>query len=965
MARYPFLFRKEDFFVELFGSAFAIMARENVDDATKGDLAALAGGLEIYSLGHTKNNFEGVDVSENLLLAAGLYYLADYSASSWYLLSKFDGATFDDDIRRLIFSFLKRNLTIEGRYRAKLTDFVVNGNQESLDDLIGEIRDAQEISFTTNPQDYPLYVLALCILRKFSSSNCWKALRETGLFTHEQLQKIISENLLARNPHVWDFFPSQISAINKGILDGNKTVSLQMPTSSGKTALCELVILSSHFRQPEKKVLFLAPFRALASELKINFVFRLAKSGVKTKVFYGEDPVSGTALDEIRACNLLISTPEKLISLLNALPEIQEQFATIICDEGHLLDDQERGLGYELLLSKLHRDVGVKFIFLSAIVPNVSEINSWLGGDSDGLVSSSFRPVPISFAFLVSSTGGRFSLSVNPTKNEPEKYTLYQFLSPDDYVYRRNNRSRVYPHSTKKTLSVTTALKSVVSGPVALFVPSKGGPSGAEALALEVKKQLEHLPLTKPADISSSRERLADISAYFSAVFGPEFSLTGVIPLGVAYHHGDLPQYVREIIEKAIVDGSIRLVVCTNTLAEGVNLPIRTMVVHSAKRFAGNQRFSPIPLRDISNIVGRAGRAGKETRGLVIFTDPQDFPRVTDVINQTGGERANGYLFRLIRFLDGHFPNRSGEITNDLFDNAPEDIKRKIDDVDFSLLEMLGLEPGTADFDNLIDALAESTFAFSQSNEAQRQVLRRFFHLRGHVIKTLVESGEYANLRKAGVEPRLFASIKSVVDVSNPAWALSANFLDDGLLDYFFGRLALIPQWNYDLENFSSRNAWMRGDVLRPYVTSWIRGHQYRELSDVLGLEVSQILKLQSGLIPQMKRYLSTLVGVAEQVFEENELPMSETAKQFPDALQFGLPTAVNLAMVDIGLKDRLGNVIVGNYLVREGFSRTGQELKNYLIEHKEEIITSVFSELPALSVRNIRQMIDDFENVG
>lgn len=374
MAEYPFLSRKDDFYIELFGHAFEILRADYFNESQKSDLAALAKGLEIYSLDHTKQNFEGIDVAENLLLASGLYYLADFSASSWYLLSKFNPSGLSGDIQKLIYALLSRNLNTEHGYRQILSSFVLTGDQLGLDNLIRTLESELEESFNNQSQLYPFHILALRLFQKFNANNAWKTLRESGRFSEEQINLIVNKNLLIRSPQMWDFFPSQVEAIRKGVLDTGKTVSLQMPTSSGKTAICELVILSAFFQHPEKKVLFLAPFRALASELKSNFVSRLSKCGVKSKVFYGEDPVSNFTLTEIKGSNLLISTPEKFISLINAAPELQESFNTVICDEGHLIDDEERGLGYELLLSKMRSHTGVKFVFYPRFFPTFQRL---------------------------------------------------------------------------------------------------------------------------------------------------------------------------------------------------------------------------------------------------------------------------------------------------------------------------------------------------------------------------------------------------------------------------------------------------------------------------------------------------------------------------------------------------------------------------------------------------------------
>src|SRR5690606_18974354 len=122
---------------------------------------------------------------------------------------------------------------------------------------------------------------------------------------------------------------------------------------------------------------------------------------------------------------------------------------------------------------------------------------------------------------------------------------------------------------------------------------------------------------------------------YFNVIFGSNYLLTKISGIGALFHHGDLPQYVREIIEQAIRTEEIKLIICTNTIAEGVNLPLRTIVINSARRFDENiGRLKPLNKRDLKNLFGRAGRAGKETKGLIIVTNPNDFGIIEQVIKE-------------------------------------------------------------------------------------------------------------------------------------------------------------------------------------------------------------------------------------------------------------------------------------------------------------------------------------------
>lgn len=406
--------------------------------------------------------------------------------------------------------------------------------------------------------------------------------------------------------------PTQRLAITNGILDSNNTVTLQMPTSAGKTALSELVIYNFHKENPMKKALFLAPFRALASELKQGFCYRLSRLGLKTKTIYGGGTASANEVEGAEDADLIVSTPEKYLSLEAADPEIASKIGLVICDEGHLLDASERGLSYELLLSRFKRTETTerKIVFISAIVPNIESIHTWLGGTTTGLVKSDYRPSKIDYGFIDKVRNGNFKLTVNPTKQLPEKFFLDQFISKKELIFinRETGRNNTYSLSSNLSLAAYTGLKSVPTGVVALFTTQKGYVREILEKALD---QLNHLTISNPGTFCNSSVH-QKYKIYWQFLIGENSQITRGFNEGIAIHHGDMPQPIREKIERALRDGGIKLVICTNTLAEGVNLPIRTLVIHTVKRFDRNLgRQVPIKLRDLKNIVGRAGRAEK------------------------------------------------------------------------------------------------------------------------------------------------------------------------------------------------------------------------------------------------------------------------------------------------------------------------------------------------------------------
>ena len=216
-------------------------------------------------------------------------------------------------------------------------------------------------------------------------------------------------SMLERKPAVFEFFPSQIDAIQAGLLASEVSFSLQMPTGAGKTALCETVLFWQATRSPETVSILLVPYRSLASELRRSVVPRLRRMGISATCYYGGTVPSREEVQALDTTQVLVATPETLAGMLTADATFLGRVSLVICDEGHLLDTPSRGIGLEMLLARFKaRPAGApRFLFISAIVPNIEEINTWLGGTAESVVKSDYRPARAEYAVMVRKEGMR------------------------------------------------------------------------------------------------------------------------------------------------------------------------------------------------------------------------------------------------------------------------------------------------------------------------------------------------------------------------------------------------------------------------------------------------------------------------------------------------------------------------------------------------------------------------------
>ncbi|WP_176526032.1 DEAD/DEAH box helicase, partial [Bacillus sp. AFS001701] len=288
----------------------------------KMDILALAKGLEIYSLKETSGEFQGINFAKNMLVVSALYYLAGYSASAFILAKLFSSENYEGELEQFLSQFLRRELDNENRYSIMLGDFLSSGEKNNIIALYNDISEDVDYYLQNNPDEYITSRIIKTLLEDFMENNIWEDISKN---IDGSSQEFSSYVLLGfkKSPPVWSFFPSQKKALQKGILKNrNKGFSLQMPTSAGKTAICELIIYEHFLRNSESKILFLAPFRALASELKSGFNRRLSSLGIKTKSIYGGNIPTQSEKEAIKNVNLLIATPEKFMAIESVLPDI-------------------------------------------------------------------------------------------------------------------------------------------------------------------------------------------------------------------------------------------------------------------------------------------------------------------------------------------------------------------------------------------------------------------------------------------------------------------------------------------------------------------------------------------------------------------------------------------------------------------------------------------------------------------
>jgi helicase len=383
-------------------------------------------------------------------------------------------------------------------------------------------------------------------------------------------------------------YPPQAEAMTS-VLSGRNTM-VCIPTASGKSLVAFLGIAKRLLvDEIGSRAVYIVPLKALASEKQAELSELGAALGLKVGLGIGDAPGEARKIDD---CDILVCTSEKLDSLMRSKPEILGKVSIVVADEFHLLNDSHRGPTMEVNLTRVrHLRPEAQIIALSATVGNSQDLADWLDAD---LIVSSWRPVSLEYSTLA-------ELDLEPRAlQKSEMITDGGALNPP--------RTLDGPKSHVAWSVLADSWSE--GGQLLVFVGTRrSAQSEARKLGQRMQKHLQKNDPERLPPLRQLSERLARGSnsnvgdALAEAVLG-----------GVAFHHAGLRHQQRSLIEAAFKDKSLFCLCATPTLAAGVNLPARRVLVRDLKRYAdGMSRF--LPVMEVRQMLGRAGRPRYDTKG--------------------------------------------------------------------------------------------------------------------------------------------------------------------------------------------------------------------------------------------------------------------------------------------------------------------------------------------------------------
>lgn len=385
------------------------------------------------------------------------------------------------------------------------------------------------------------------------------------------------------------------------------------PTGSGKTNVAMLTILREigKNRDPETgeidldafKIIYIAPLKALVQEQVGNFGKRLEPYGIKVSELTGDRQLTK---QQIADTQVIVTTPEKWdVITRKATDTSYTNLVRLICiDEIHLLHD-DRGPVLESIVSRTIRRVEqtgnpVRLVGLSATLPNYRDVASFLQVDPlKGLFhfDGSYRPCPLRQEFIGVS----------------DKKAIKQLKTMNDVCYtkvleqvgQQRNQMLIFVHSRKETAKTAKYIRD-------------------KALELETIGQILRSDAASREVLRTEAEEVTNTD------------LKDLMPYGFGIHHAGMSRADRTSVEDLFADGQLQVLVCTATLAWGVNLPAHTVIIK------GTQIYSPekgswveLSPQDVLQMLGRAGRPQYDTFGEgIIITTQAEIQYYLSLLNQ-------------------------------------------------------------------------------------------------------------------------------------------------------------------------------------------------------------------------------------------------------------------------------------------------------------------------------------------
>ncbi|KAL8968239.1 MAG: hypothetical protein Q9183_002556 [Haloplaca sp. 2 TL-2023] len=419
----------------------------------------------------------------------------------------------------------------------------------------------------------------------------------------------------AKPAREWPFKLDPFQEVSIMSIEREESVLVSAHTSAGKTVVAEYAI--AQCLKNNQRVIYTSPIKALSNQKYREFAAEFGDVGLMT----GDVTINPTA-------TCLVMTTEILRSMLYRGSEIMREVAWVVFDEIHYMRDKSRGVVWEETIILLPDKV--RYVFLSATIPNAMQFAEWITkthGQPCHVVYTDFRPTPLQHYFHPAGADGIHLVvdekGVFREENFNKAMTTIaekQGDDPADAMAKRKGRGKdkkLNKGGTKGLSDIYKITRMIIAksyNPVIVFSFSK---NMCEAYALQMKNMTFNDDSEKAMVdkvYNSALEMLSEKDKELPQI-------QNILPLlkrGIGIHHSGLLPILKETIEILFQEGLIKVLFATETFSIGLNMPAKTVVFTSVRKYDGVQQRWVTP-SEFVQMSGRAGRRGLDDRGVVIM----------------------------------------------------------------------------------------------------------------------------------------------------------------------------------------------------------------------------------------------------------------------------------------------------------------------------------------------------------
>lgn len=895
-----------------------------------------------------------------VLLGSAAYYLCDLPGSASVLAKRIDGdcpGLDGEGLENLLLWLLQADLGTyfegsDGPFGEFIDEvskwifqFFEDGNgEENLLDLATKLRDA--VYEYGTPRQLLFGDVIVAVLRKKLENSAWKALPSySGLPRDKWL------HVLQKDSFIKELWPAQHLLGKADVLKGESSI-VQMPTSAGKTKATELILRSAFLAERVSLAIIIAPFRALCHEIKNSLVEAFHNEPTKVDELSDALQTDFEIAELLGHQQILVVTPEKLLYVLRHAPELAAHVGLLVFDEGHQFDSGTRGITYELLLTSLRSMISkeTQKVLISAVISNAEAVGEWLNGEPNVVEGTTLIPTfrSIGFASWLDQLG-RIEY-VDGRNAEQGEFFVPRVIERFNLGRKRPERAdRFFPEKTDgQAIALYLGLKLVPNGSIAVFCGRKSTAASICEKAVDIIER--GAPLALPSDFSDATE-VARLTHLHAANLGSDAPASQSAAHGVFSHHGNTPHGIRLAVEHAMRDDLVRFVVCTSTLAQGVNLPIRYLIVTSV--YQGMER---IKVRDFHNLIGRAGRAGMHTEGSILFADPVIFDKrkarnekwrwdqVKELLEPSNSEPC---ISNLLSIFD---PIKSDDEKYSITMGALDFAKAYIDDPDevAILSAKIAAQHGDKKFsrdgverqiawrislicavesfmlshwdeseDGLSEAdvahLAEGTLAFFLADDQKKEFIRELFQLLAANI-----SARITDSARRKIYGRTLYGIQDAQAIEE--WVHTNA---DSLLLIVDETYALDLFWPLLTQHINSGvfTKFDKPEVLKEIAHGWISGMPFSDLLKIIHkrtakmiwgnrrreLKIDHVVDVCEGALAyEGALVVGAVAEFIETLDKDGTGDIVNSLQLFQKRLKYGLPCETTISLYELGFSDRV-----------------------------------------------------------